>query len=186
MFADILPIPKQYSQGLKSLVDLLLKKDASLRPSISEILNLDYVKEKMNEYGYGDSNISPVNRQEAEINFNLLNVKFDGLLADKDENSSTSSRSTVEKPKIKFESNLFKGANSCTNSSTKNYIDSVRSNKYRKLDYISRTEVVEHEVLTEQEHSLMKNQLSVPELHKTKPLYENESPDKMSMEESKS
>jgi serine/threonine protein kinase len=185
MFGDILPIPKQYSQNLKSLIDLLLKKDANLRPSINEILNIDYVLAKMYEFGYNDSNISPVNKQEAEINFNLLNVKFDNLY-DKDENSSTSSR-TIEKPKIKFESNLFKGVNSCTNSSTKNYIDSVRSNKYRKLDFINRTEVVEHEVLTEQDHTLMKNQLSVPELHKARPGFvECESPDKMSMEESNS
>ena len=44
---DILPIPKSYSEDIKNLVFLLLKKDPNLRPSIDEIFLLDCVKEKI-------------------------------------------------------------------------------------------------------------------------------------------
>lgn len=53
---DILPIPKSYSEELKKLVELLLKKDPNMRPSIEEILEFEYVAEKMNQFNF---NFSP-------------------------------------------------------------------------------------------------------------------------------
>ena len=47
---EVLPIPKSYSENLKDLIDLLLKKDADLRPSITELVELKIVKDKFEEF----------------------------------------------------------------------------------------------------------------------------------------
>lgn len=44
------PIPDQYSPELRDLVDKMLSKDPAERPSTSEILNMDYVRGKMQEF----------------------------------------------------------------------------------------------------------------------------------------
>ena len=49
------PIPNNYSQDLKSLIGLLLLKDYKKRPSIVEILNLSIMKQRMQLYGYQES-----------------------------------------------------------------------------------------------------------------------------------
>jgi serine/threonine protein kinase len=207
MFGDILPIPKQYTQELKNLIDMLLKKDANLRPSISEILSIDFVIEKMIEYGYTDeSTISPVNKQEAEINFNLLNVKFENLLDDKEKdnngnnNTNNSNNSSNNKgfnnklsennvkQRIKFESNLFKGSNSTTSSTkTKNILGSVRNININSKTKDNKIEIIEHEMYSNEhgDNTLCKNQYSVPDLLSKPNIVETESPEKLSMEESK-
>lgn len=45
--AEVAPVPKIYSDNLKSLLILLLDKNPDSRPSISDILSLPYVKDKL-------------------------------------------------------------------------------------------------------------------------------------------
>ena len=44
---DIVPIPNFYSDNLRNLVTILLDKNMNSRPSVSEILSLPYVKDKI-------------------------------------------------------------------------------------------------------------------------------------------
>ena len=45
---DILPIPKSYSDDLKEMIDMLLKKDANLRPTIKVKFNWTHSSERVN------------------------------------------------------------------------------------------------------------------------------------------
>ena len=46
------PIPSHYSEDMKEMVEHLLAKDQHSRPTVSEILTSDIVKEKMDLNGY--------------------------------------------------------------------------------------------------------------------------------------
>lgn len=46
------PISPAYSRQLAEMVDKLLNKSSSARPSMQEILNFDSMREKMKLYGY--------------------------------------------------------------------------------------------------------------------------------------
>ena len=46
------PIPTNYSQSLKALVDQLLQKDQKKRPGIDQVLKFDFMRERMKLYGY--------------------------------------------------------------------------------------------------------------------------------------
>ena len=128
MNTDILPIPKQYSENLKIMINSLLKKDPSKRPTINEILTIDWVIEKMcklnliispqeknkkiisplnRNVGYSPSvcsTYSPVN--ENDKNFYLFNLRFDNLLKgmqdESEDNSGSNSKSNSENEENKL------------------------------------------------------------------------------------
>lgn len=43
------PIPKQYSSNLRSIIDLMLQKNASKRPTINQILKIPFIKDKIGQ-----------------------------------------------------------------------------------------------------------------------------------------
>ena len=44
------PIPSNYSPQLQDLIKKLMTKDQTQRPSAAEILKMDYVRERMQEF----------------------------------------------------------------------------------------------------------------------------------------
>jgi serine/threonine protein kinase len=44
------PIPDMYSKELACLIDLLLEKDPKNRPSVREILKMDLIRKKAQEF----------------------------------------------------------------------------------------------------------------------------------------
>jgi hypothetical protein len=172
MSQEILPIPKHYSDDLKNMIEVLLKKNASLRPSINDILIQEHISEKMKKYGLtNETNISPVNKNDAEINYNLLNLNFENLLiTENDSNIRVNTASTT-----KFNSKIFQDSeNKFTINSVKNKKISNKkifsSNKDKNLNC--------SEFFLEGDSStLFKNQYSVPELlNPNKSLLITESP----------
>jgi serine/threonine protein kinase len=49
---EVKPIPASlpYSKEIRMLIDLLLEKDPKLRPSVAQILQMNFVKQKMKEF----------------------------------------------------------------------------------------------------------------------------------------
>jgi hypothetical protein len=124
MNKDILPIPKHYSDDLKNMIDMLLKKNADLRPSIIEILNMEHIVDRMKKHEYlNGTNISPVNKAEAEINYNMLNLNFENLLITEDKNVTQTTR--MNTASSKFQSKIFQEKE----DSNIFQINSVKNNK---------------------------------------------------------
>lgn len=72
------PIPTNYSQSLKSLVEQLLQKDQKKRPGIDQVLKFDYMRERMKLYGY---DIEAHHAEIAKIkNGDQKNVRASGVL----------------------------------------------------------------------------------------------------------
>lgn len=162
MHEEILPIPKHYSSDLKNLVDLLLKKNANLRPSIDEILSFDFIVEKLKQF-----NINPCNgmcyksqnsmtSQQGEENAKLFSVKLEDLqshntnsnqinrqmsihsLQEDDYSSPTSNNRNKSQqlvsPEMKFNSKIFQKEQN-SNISTKepsNFNIKLNSNYQKK------------------------------------------------------
>ena len=83
---DILPIPKTYSDDLKNLISKLLCKNPNNRPSIKEVLEYDFIINKMNKFGftkryidwnecYIDDNISKNSPYYSLFNLSFFNNK---------------------------------------------------------------------------------------------------------------
>jgi hypothetical protein len=51
---EVLPIPKYYSENMKEMVSLLLKKDPNSRPSIEEIFQMEFIQNKIKLYNFED------------------------------------------------------------------------------------------------------------------------------------
>lgn len=68
-----MPIPKGYSDDLKNLVELLLKKDPNLRPSIDDIFELDCVKEKLGKFNLSFSSQDSNDLSSINISVNNAN-----------------------------------------------------------------------------------------------------------------
>lgn len=83
---DILPLPKSYSNELKSLIGKLLCKEPVGRPGIREVFEFDYVIDKMIKLGltkyYENWNDWPREISEANEsspNYSLFNLNFGDL-----------------------------------------------------------------------------------------------------------
>jgi hypothetical protein len=191
--ADILPIPKHYSQDMKTMVESLLKKDPNLRPSVCEILSLPHIIEKMKklEFTY-DSNhsSSPVSSSgDFEVNYNIGNNKLNNIVNDNsliilEELKPTFSEqlNINDNGNIKFSSKIFNDSNkNLLNSNTKLNANLSNNNSISSNNSTNLTKAP----LPAQ---LNKNQFSFPELRTSKESgYSllNISPDKLSIEESK-
>lgn len=92
LHTEILPIPKLYSEELRRLINLFLKKDPNLRPSLDEILEDENIKKKMKfdagiffelspiqkdtAFDFSDSNLDNLKYKE-HVNENTLFIDFD-------------------------------------------------------------------------------------------------------------
>jgi len=160
---DILPIPKTYSEDMKNLVSLLLKKDPNLRPSIEEIFELSYIKERINKFQLelGRSNIinstnsnnfnNPVtinsyskNNNYGKSNSNLnLNNNSTNLITNFT-NSNLNSNSTITTVSTSNNTNYLNNQNYTnylnntpnSNNSAKSYIN---TNPTRHLENLTNT-----------------------------------------------
>ena len=83
-----IPISKNYSDELKFLIEKLLNKDPQIRPSIKEVLNFDFVVNKMKKYGFTKIydekwNECPNYVTEGELKksptYSLFNLQMDNL-----------------------------------------------------------------------------------------------------------
>lgn len=81
LYSEFLPIHKSYSENIKELIDLCLKKDANLRPSITEIYELQIVKEKFEEFKlydipeqYSTPKVSPEKFENNNANMKKLEI----------------------------------------------------------------------------------------------------------------
>ena len=83
---EVLPIPKTYSEDLKILISKLLCKNPNNRPSIKEVLEYDFIINKMNKFGftkryidwnecYIDDNISKNSPYYSLFNLSFFNNK---------------------------------------------------------------------------------------------------------------
>jgi len=106
LYTEFLPIPKSYSENIKELIDLCLKKDANLRPSITEIYELQIVKEKFEEFKlydipeqYSTPKVSPEKFENNNAN-NMKKLEIIELEIDYSTNlkktSQTSSKSKLQ------------------------------------------------------------------------------------------
>jgi serine/threonine protein kinase len=85
---DFIPISKIYSNELQFLIEKLLNKDPLNRPSIKEVLNFDFIVNKMKKYGFTQVydekwNECPNYVTEGELKksptYTLFNLKMDNL-----------------------------------------------------------------------------------------------------------
>ena len=85
---NFIPISKNYSDELQFLIEKLLNKDPQNRPSIKEVLNFDFVVNKMKKYGFTKIydekwNECPNYVTEGELKksptYSLFNLQMDNL-----------------------------------------------------------------------------------------------------------
>lgn len=67
---DISPIPSNYSDNLKNIVKLLMMKNPEQRPFIRDILEIDFVREKMKELGIEDLESPVLSAKHKDYNSN--------------------------------------------------------------------------------------------------------------------
>ncbi len=100
---EVLPIPKSYSEDLKTLISKLLCKSPNNRPSIKEVLGYDFIINKMNKFGftkryidwnecYIDDNISKNSPYYSLFNLRFFNDKNN----DKESNGNNNSDNDYE------------------------------------------------------------------------------------------
>lgn len=77
---NILPIPKSYSDNLHEITEMLLSKEADLRPSVNELLEMEIVKEKFEEYRIYET--------EASLNYNSSSSNLNNTTANTPNSSS--------------------------------------------------------------------------------------------------
>jgi NIMA (never in mitosis gene a)-related kinase len=86
------PVPKEYSNKLRALIDSLLQKDPKKRPALKQIFELDFIKERID-------NLLSATRKQIEFSHTI----FHGLpaLAEPPEPGRTSARSSTQPARAK-------------------------------------------------------------------------------------
>ena len=69
------PIPKIYSTELSGLIDLLLAKDPKDRPSVREILKMELIRRKAQEFVNSQKTSNPMQRSKTVFVKNIPKVK---------------------------------------------------------------------------------------------------------------
>ena len=69
------PIPKIYSTELSGLIDLLLAKDPKDRPSVREILKMELIRRKAQEFVNSQKSANPMQRSKTVFVKNIPKVK---------------------------------------------------------------------------------------------------------------
>ena len=102
---DILPIPKTYSDDLKNLISKLLCKNPNNRPSIKEILEYDFIINKMNKFGFTKRYIdwNEINNLDENINKNDPNYSLFNLRFVIDDNKDKASNESEDEDKDTFD-----------------------------------------------------------------------------------
>ena len=127
---DILPLPKHYSDNLKKIVNLLLKKDPDLRPTTEDILSMDFIIEKMKDLN--------INQESPHHFFNSNNSNHSESTSHNYSLSFQASPINENESHYLFDlgyGNLLKGINEVDEEylATNNFLISNENNKQEKL-----------------------------------------------------
>ncbi len=71
----MLPIPKHYSENMKEIVSLLLKKDPNSRPSIEDIFQMDFIQNKIKIFKF-EADLELYNENVSNTNNIYENTKY--------------------------------------------------------------------------------------------------------------
>lgn len=171
------------------MIELLLKKDPSFRPTIDEILALDYVAEKLKQLNFNSKFKGLINSNSGNLHnnndaqMNLFNLGYGNLLRDTNEvveiqanfsNSPKDNKIQVDRCHIKY-----------SPSYAINDMNEIIKNLNIPLEKKDEEKQCEENLNEGNLSKLSKNQISVPDLNKNTDDSVIYSPEKLSIEESK-
>ena len=124
-----MPIPKKYSEDIKKLIDCLLEKNPNVRPSISEIYELSFVKKMISKFENSEKVMNEfklkfeMNTKETNCkNFNTLNISNN--YPSNGYNSSNSILKSIEDNESpKMSQNIAPQSKNSSNNYYQNYTD---------------------------------------------------------------